>query len=164
MFTQNKQWYRRYIGAHRSLLLVVLVSITSFTIPLTAHADTDEASASSLHPAKQTALEAQAIRQSGATTPAEKREVRRGVKLAVAAAGALTVGAAAFTAAADPHSRQQIIRSAVQAAEATEAAQQRQAKYYVKMMQKIGTEGTELLATEKERLSFWQQKRKDCIH
>jgi len=56
MFTQNKQWYRRYIGAHRSLLLVVLVSITSFTIPLTAHADTDEASASSLHPAKQTAL------------------------------------------------------------------------------------------------------------
>jgi rhodanese-related sulfurtransferase len=37
-------------------LLVVLVSITSFTIPLTVHADTDEASASSLHPAKQTAL------------------------------------------------------------------------------------------------------------
>mgnify|MGYP001812525666 FL=1 len=56
MFTQNKQWYRRYLGAHRSLLLVVLVSITSFAIPQTAHADADEASASSLHPAKQTAL------------------------------------------------------------------------------------------------------------
>ena len=56
MYTQNKQRYRRKLGAHRSLLLVVLVSITSFTIPLTAHADTDEASASNLHPAKQTAL------------------------------------------------------------------------------------------------------------
>jgi len=56
MYTQNKQRYRRYFGAYRSLLLVVLVSITSFTIPLTARADTDEASASNLNPAKQTAL------------------------------------------------------------------------------------------------------------
>ena len=56
MYTQNKQRNRRHFGAHRSLLLVVLVSITSFTIPLTACADTDEAPASNLHPAKQTAL------------------------------------------------------------------------------------------------------------
>jgi rhodanese-related sulfurtransferase len=56
MHMQNKQRYRRYFGAHRSVLLVVLVSITSFAIPLTAHADTNEASATNLHPAKQTAL------------------------------------------------------------------------------------------------------------
>ena len=56
MYTQNNQRYRRYLGADRSLLLAALVSITSFAISLTAHADADEASVSDLHPAKQTTL------------------------------------------------------------------------------------------------------------
>ena len=56
MFEQPKGWYRRQFGANRTLLAVVLLSIASLTIPLTAHSDSDEASASQLPAGKQTTL------------------------------------------------------------------------------------------------------------
>lgn len=56
MFKQYEQWCRQGFGTKRSLLIVVLAGMVSLTIPLTAHSDTDEASASTLHPAKQTTL------------------------------------------------------------------------------------------------------------
>ena len=56
MFEQHKEWYRRRFGSNQTLLTVLLLGIASLAGPLTAHSDMDEASASQLHPAKQTTL------------------------------------------------------------------------------------------------------------
>jgi len=56
VFKQYEQWCRQGFGTRRSLLIIVLAGIASLTIPFTVHSATDEASASTLHPAKQTTL------------------------------------------------------------------------------------------------------------
>ncbi len=57
MFMQCNEWYRRRFDTNRALWAVVLVSIASFAMPLTAGADATEQSASQLPAGKQTTLE-----------------------------------------------------------------------------------------------------------
>lgn len=56
MFKQCKERYRRRFGTKRAFLAVVLVSIASFAMPLSAGADANEPSASQLPAGKQTTL------------------------------------------------------------------------------------------------------------
>jgi rhodanese-related sulfurtransferase len=56
MRKQGNRWYPRHIGTNRALLAIVLVSIAGLTSPLTAHSDTNKASATQLPAGKQTML------------------------------------------------------------------------------------------------------------
>jgi len=56
VISKNKQLPWHHFGIGRALLAVAVVCLSSLAIPLTPYADTDEASASQLHPAKQTIL------------------------------------------------------------------------------------------------------------